>query len=96
MLASATSSLLGSRDKTSVTTFSIQFLHRLLEDNLDVVRVWPSASIFLKQQQSILPTASMSFHDRGLIGKVVDEDEDGITCSFRFIATSFPVLDDAS
>ena len=40
MLASATSSLQVSRDKTSVTTFSIQLRHRLLEDNLDVVRVW--------------------------------------------------------
>ena len=92
MLASATSSLQGSRDKTSVTTSSIQLLHRLLEDNLDVVRVWSLASIFLKQQQSILPTAGMSFHVSGLISKVGDEDEDGITCSLCFIATIFQCL----
>ena len=49
MFASATSSLQESRDKTSVTTFSIQLLHRLLEDNLDVVSVWSLASNFLKQ-----------------------------------------------
>ena len=96
MLASSTSSLQGSRDKTSVTTFSIQLLHRLLEDNLDVVRVWSLASRSWSSSSRSSSTAGMSFHVRGLIGKVVDEDEDGIPCSFCFIATSFTVLDGAS
>ena len=46
MCASSTSSLQGSLDKPQVTTPSAQLLHRLLADNLDVVRVWSFAPRF--------------------------------------------------
>ena len=82
--------------KHGQTAFPIQLLQRLLEDHLRVARfscffrnLWQLSSI-------TLGTAGMSFDFRCLIGKVDDEDEDGKSCSLCSIATSFPVLDDAS
>ena len=43
-----------------------------------------------------LKNAGLSFPLSCLIGKVTDEDEEGINCSLGSIAKGFPVLDDAS
>ena len=73
-------------------SFSIRLLHRPLEDNIRVVR-FSSFFEILRQVSSVtFEAADMSFNFRCLTGKVAEEDEDGISCSFCFIARGCSVL----